>query len=136
MAEGVETPPRASSPEARDRALLAELRATLVRENMHRRATARILAEYRVPATIFLATRWIDEGEFLPHDRVRLIRMWRAADEFAYGDEMRELARLGRLRLLETVTRSGTADWAGTRGRITRAQIASQIRSTNESTMR
>ena len=62
-----------------------------------------------------------------PRREASLIYSARSADEFAYGEEMRELARDGRIRLLETVTRPGTAEWAGTRGRITRAQIASLV---------
>jgi NAD(P)H-flavin reductase len=48
----------------------------------------------------------------------------RAADEFAYGKEMRELAASGRLTLRETVTRDVAEGWTGERGRITRAHVA------------
>jgi peptidoglycan/xylan/chitin deacetylase (PgdA/CDA1 family) len=40
----------------------------------------RILAEFAIPATVFLATRCVDEAQLLPHDRVRFIRLWRAAE--------------------------------------------------------
>ena len=39
----------------------------------------RILAEFTIPATVFLATRCVEEAQLLPHDRVRFIRLWRAA---------------------------------------------------------
>jgi NAD(P)H-flavin reductase len=62
-----------------------------------------------------------------PRREVALVYSARSADEFAYGEEMRALARVRRIKLLETVTRGGAAEWAGTRGRITRAQIASLV---------
>jgi peptidoglycan/xylan/chitin deacetylase (PgdA/CDA1 family) len=35
-----------------------------------------VLEKHKVPATIFLSTKWMSEGELFPHDRVRLIRWW------------------------------------------------------------
>ncbi len=63
----------------------------------------------------------------LPDREFALFYSARSADEFAYGDEMRELARAGRLALVETVTREVGAHWAGARGRLTRARIASML---------
>lgn len=43
----------------------------------------------------------------------------RAPDEFPYESELRSMARSGRIRLWQTVTReSGTSTWTGARGRI------------------
>ncbi len=51
----------------------------------------------------------------------------RRAEEFAYGDQMRALARRGTIVLRETVTRDAGATWTGERGRMTRAQIAELV---------
>jgi ferredoxin-NADP reductase len=60
-----------------------------------------------------------------PDREVALVYSARSAADFAYGQEMRELARAGRLELLETVTRDPASAWTGTRGRITYARVAS-----------
>jgi NAD(P)H-flavin reductase len=62
-----------------------------------------------------------------PGREIALVYSARSADEFAYGQEMREAASLGRLELVETVTRGTAAEWNGARGRITRANIASLV---------
>ncbi len=36
-----------------------------------------VLKKYGVPATLFLSTRWIEEGALFPFDRLRLIEFWR-----------------------------------------------------------
>lgn len=36
-----------------------------------------VLRRYGIPATIFLSTRWIDEGTLFPFDKLRLIALWR-----------------------------------------------------------
>src|ERR1035441_1311913 len=35
-----------------------------------------VLKQYAIPATIFVCTRWVAEGELFPHDKVRLLRLW------------------------------------------------------------
>ena len=47
----------------------------------------------------------------------------RTPDEFAFQDELRALAREGKIELRQTVTRDSAAEWAGGRGRIGRAEI-------------
>ena len=42
----------------------------------------------------------------------------RTADEFAYGDELRALAKTRRIQLWQTVTREPAEAWTGRRGRI------------------
>lgn len=44
----------------------------------------------------------------------------RSPEEFAYADELAQLATDRRIRLLQTVTRDAGTAWAGTRGRVTR----------------
>ncbi|MGE5358611.1 MAG: FAD-binding oxidoreductase [Bacteroidales bacterium] len=56
--------------------------------------------------------------------RASLFYSARAADEFAYRDEFRQLAVAGRLVLRETVTREVATGWTGETGRITRAHVA------------
>lgn len=34
------------------------------------------LRRHNVPATVFAATRWVEEQDLLPHDKIRLIRLW------------------------------------------------------------
>jgi len=62
-----------------------------------------------------------------PDRRFALVYSARTADEFAYASEMRELARSGKIVLRETVTRDSSVPWTGTRGRITREQIAAVV---------
>jgi len=54
----------------------------------------------------------------IPHCEIGLLYSARTADEFAYQDEFRALARTGRLELKQTVTRAAGEDWTGGRGRI------------------
>jgi NAD(P)H-flavin reductase len=54
----------------------------------------------------------------IPHGQIGLLYSARTADEFAYQEEFRTLARGGRLELNETVTRAAGEDWTGGRGRI------------------
>jgi ferredoxin-NADP reductase len=50
----------------------------------------------------------------------------RRPDEFAYGPELRRLARRGKLKLLMTVT-GEASEWSGERGRIGIAQLAAAL---------
>ena len=54
----------------------------------------------------------------IPHGQIGLLYSARTADEFAYQEEFRTLARRGRIELNETVTRAAGEDWTGGRGRI------------------
>jgi Na+-transporting NADH:ubiquinone oxidoreductase subunit F len=47
-----------------------------------------------------------------------LVYSARTPDEFAYGDELRALAKARRIRLWQTVTREPAEAWTGRRGRI------------------
>jgi len=60
----------------------------------------------------------------IPHREVGLVYSARTADDFAFQDEFGQLARDGRIELLQTVTREGGAAWNGLRGRIGRAELA------------
>lgn len=60
----------------------------------------------------------------IPHREVGLVYSARTPDEFAFQDELRALAREGRIELRQTVTRGGDSDWGGLRGRIGRAELA------------
>ncbi len=96
--------------------------------------TFRFPADPREPRVLFVAggtgiaplraMLWHALTSF-PDRQFALVYSARSADEFAYGAEMRELARSGRLELLQTVTRGGEHEWSGVRGRITHAQLAS-----------
>jgi NAD(P)H-flavin reductase len=55
--------------------------------------------------------------------RVSLLYSARDRDEFAYAPELRGLAREGRVRLIETVTRTADRAWTGQRGRMTRGHL-------------
>jgi ferredoxin-NADP reductase len=60
-----------------------------------------------------------------PHREIGLFYSARTIGEFAYEEEMRRLAREGRIELRQTVTRDRVADgWEGTAGRIGRADLA------------
>ncbi len=54
----------------------------------------------------------------IPHSGIGLLYSARTADEFAYQEEFRALARDGRLELKQMVTRAAGEDWTGGRGRI------------------
>ena len=49
---------------------------------------------------------------------VSVVYSARTADEFAYGDELRALAKTRRIQLWQTVTREPAQAWTGRRGRI------------------
>lgn len=60
-----------------------------------------------------------------PHGDICVLYSARTPDEFAYQDELRSLAREGRIELRQTITRSeGIDGWNGGRGRIGRADLA------------
>lgn len=59
----------------------------------------------------------------IPHREVGLLYSARTPDEFAFQDELRALAREGRIGLRQTVTRGGEHQWEGGRGRIGRAEL-------------
>jgi ferredoxin-NADP reductase len=61
-------------------------------------------------------------------NRVALIYSARSPDEFAYEDELRQLAAEGRLDLRLTVTREDRLGWLGPRGRIDAALVQSVVR--------
>lgn len=69
------------------------------------------------------AMLWHALSAFPDRDAVVLYSV-RSPDEFAFGEELRRLARIGRIVLRETVTRDAGPPWTGARGRLTRAQIA------------
>ena len=54
----------------------------------------------------------------LPHRNIGLFYSARTPDEFAYEQELRDLARNGEIELRQTVTRALDADWSGPRGRL------------------
>lgn len=62
-----------------------------------------------------------------PAADIALIYSARSREEFAYAEELTALAAAGRIRLLRTVTRQATADWEGTRGRLTRELIGTML---------
>ena len=59
----------------------------------------------------------------IPHDHVGLFYSARTPEEFAYEDELRTLAREGRIELQQTITRAQDETWSGARGRIDRALL-------------
>jgi len=62
-------------------------------------------------------------GLAVPHREVGLLYSARTPDEFAFQDELRDLARRGLIELRQTVTRGGANEWEGGRGRIGRAEL-------------
>lgn len=59
------------------------------------------------------------------HAEIGLMYSARQPDEFAYAEELQGMARAGTIELRMTVTRDvERTDWAGTRGRITRDDLA------------
>ena len=60
----------------------------------------------------------------IPHREIGLVYSARTADDFAFQDEFAALARLGRIELLQTVTRESGGAWGGPRGRIGVAELA------------
>ncbi len=63
-----------------------------------------------------------------PDREAALVYSVRSPDDFAFGDELRQLASAGRIALRETVTREAGPLWTGARGRVTRAQIEELLR--------
>lgn len=59
----------------------------------------------------------------VPHAAIGLVYSARTSDDFAYESELRRLADDKRIELRLTVTRDAAPDWAGSRGRITRADL-------------
>jgi Na+-transporting NADH:ubiquinone oxidoreductase subunit F len=59
----------------------------------------------------------------IPHNKIGLLYSARTPDEFAYENELRALARDGRIELRQTVTRTVGEVWSGQRGRIGRAEL-------------
>ena len=60
----------------------------------------------------------------IPHREIGVLYSARGPDEFAYHDELVELARERRIELLQTITREPTGEWTGGRGRFGRAELA------------
>jgi ferredoxin-NADP reductase len=58
-----------------------------------------------------------------PDARPGVLHSARMPEDLAYGAELRALASRGRIRLIETVTRSAARSWPGERGRIDRRQL-------------
>jgi ferredoxin-NADP reductase len=63
----------------------------------------------------------------IPHRTIGLWYSARTPDEFAYEQELRTLARAGRIELRQTVTRGIGERWDGARGRITREALAELV---------
>jgi ferredoxin-NADP reductase len=59
----------------------------------------------------------------IPHGEIGLMYSARTPDDFAYEDELRALARDGRIQLRQTITRTAGAAWTGGRGRIGQADL-------------
>jgi NAD(P)H-flavin reductase len=57
----------------------------------------------------------------------RVLYSARSAEEFAFDDELSELARGGRLLYRKTVTRQAGPQWLGQRGRISRAHLEALV---------
>jgi ferredoxin-NADP reductase len=62
-----------------------------------------------------------------PDATIGVLYSARAADEFAYEEELRGLAARGRIRLRQTVTRAAAPAWTTPPGRIDRAMLASML---------
>lgn len=58
---------------------------------------------------------------------VAVVYSARTADEFAYGDELRGLAKARRIQLWETVTREPAEAWSGRRGRIALSHLEEMV---------
>jgi ferredoxin-NADP reductase len=60
----------------------------------------------------------------IPHRDIHVLYSARTPDEFPFQEELRELAREGRIHLRQTITRTdGSDDWTGSRGRIGRKEL-------------
>ncbi len=62
-----------------------------------------------------------------PPPRVSVLYSARTATEFAFDDELTELARQGRIRYWKTATRETPPTWQGGQGRISRAQLEAVV---------
>jgi len=60
----------------------------------------------------------------IPHREIGVLYSARGPDEFAYHDELVELARERRIELRLTITREAAGEWTGGRGRIGRPELA------------
>jgi ferredoxin-NADP reductase len=58
------------------------------------------------------------------HDQIGVLYSARTPSEFAYEQELRALADMGRIELELRVTREVGDEWSGTRGRLTQADLA------------
>ena len=64
----------------------------------------------------------------VPHDQISVFYSARTASEFAFEDELRALARDGRIELKQTVTREAApSNWHGTEGRIAPAHLGTLL---------
>ena len=59
--------------------------------------------------------------------RVALLQSARTPDELSFSTEFRALAKTGRVKLLETVTRHAPVSWPGARGRINPGQLSTLL---------
>ena len=59
----------------------------------------------------------------LPHRNIGLFYSVRTPDDFAYEEELRQLAEAGEIELRQTVTRASDTDWTGPRGRLNREAL-------------
>jgi ferredoxin-NADP reductase len=70
----------------------------------------------------------LDQGAMLRPDgkrrRVSVLYSARTPEDFAYGAELRRLARRGEISLVLTATRHSTSRWKGKRGRIVPGELA------------
>jgi ferredoxin-NADP reductase len=60
----------------------------------------------------------------IPHREIGVLYSARGPEEFAYHDELVELARERRIELRQTITREAAGEWSGGRGRFGRAELA------------
>jgi len=63
----------------------------------------------------------------LPHRNIGLFYSARTPDEFAFEQELRELADAGEIELRQTVTRATDTDWTGARGRLNRDALGELV---------
>lgn len=59
-----------------------------------------------------------------PGARIALVHAARRVEDLSYAEEFRGLARAGRIRLLESVTREAPDGWHGVRGRVSGTHLA------------
>lgn len=68
-----------------------------------------------------------DMLERVEHSSLSLLYSARSPSEFAYAEELLDLAARRRLKLLRTITRDTSSDWDGTRGRLNSELIGSML---------